>query len=150
MLRVVFDNLTGEGDLSCSAEGTDTTHSLETAVLLSLLCDRRARDDDDVPPGQDRNGWCADAYAFEPGDEWGSRLWLLERGKTNSRTLLFAREAAEEALQWLITDGVARAVEVQTSWAAGRRGYLRILVRVFRPDQIAPQLVGPWEIYYAV
>jgi len=149
MLRIVFDNVQGQGDLSADEEGHDTTQALETAVLLSLLCDQRARDEDNVAEGQDRRGWWADAYSFVDNDLWGSRLWLLERAKANTGTLLFAREAAEESLQWMIEDGIAREVQVETSWVEGRKGFMRILVRVFRPDQLAPQLVGPWEVYYA-
>lgn len=150
MLRIIFDNIQGQGDLSASDEGHDTTRALETAVILSLFCDARSRDDDGVAEGQDRRGWWADAYAVIPDDAWGSRLWLLERSKVNTGTLLFARQAAEEALAWLIEDNVARDVQVETSWVSGRHGFMRILVRVFRPDDTAPQIVGPWEIYYAV
>lgn len=151
MLRVCYDNTYGEGDLVCdSTTGHDTTKALETAVILSLFCDRRAQDDDDIPEDTDRRGWWADAYAVVTNDKWGSRLWQLERGKASGGALLFAREAAEEALQWLIDDGIARDVQASASYIAGRKGVMRLTVQIFKPERTTPQKFGPWEAYYAV
>lgn len=69
----------------CSLHAADLLpeNELETAVILSLLCDARARDDDTLPDkGKDRRGWWADSVALEvDGDRTGSRLWLLSREK---------------------------------------------------------------------
>lgn len=98
---------------------------LETAVILSLFTDRRARQDDPLPDGsEDRRGWWADAYHPAPlgappgegNDLIGSRLWLLEREKDTQEVVNRARDYAEEALQWLVEDGIAEQIEVMAGW----------------------------------
>ena len=93
---------------------------LETAVILSLFTDRRARPDDPLPDGSDRRGWWADAYprasARAGQDPIGSRLWLLEREKDTREVVNRARDYAEEALQWLVDDGIAERIEVMAGW----------------------------------
>jgi phage gp46-like protein len=91
--------------------------SLETAVVLSLLCDRTAGESD-MTAGDDRRGWWADAFAQNQNDKFGSRLWLLAREKRMPETVLRARSYIIEALQWLIDDGLATGVDA-TVFTAG-------------------------------
>jgi phage gp46-like protein len=108
-------------------------NGLTTAVVISLFTDARARDDDVLPLGQtDRRGWWGDAYPPAEGDRIGSRLWLLRASKQLQKALIEAREMAEEALAWMIADGVARKVEVETFIA--RFEVMGMLVRIIRPD----------------
>jgi phage gp46-like protein len=46
-------------------------------------------------------------------DRIGSRLWLLARAKLTLTTVQRAQDYAEEALQWLIDDGVAARIAVR-------------------------------------
>ena len=80
----------------------------------------------------DRRGWWADAYPAIAEDRIGSRLWLLSREKQLPSVLARAREYAEEALAWMVEDGVAEAVEVEASWV--RSGLLGLLIRIVRPS----------------
>ncbi|NDV21012.1 hypothetical protein GO013_16515 [Pseudodesulfovibrio sp. JC047] len=115
---------------------------LKTAVILSLFVDRRAKADDVLPDNSgDRRGWWADAYPEVAGDEIGSRLWLLSREKQLPSVRMRAREYAQEALDWMVGDGVAESVSVDTWWV--RTGVLGLLVRIFRPD--APALDYKFE-----
>lgn len=112
---------------------------LETAIVISLFTDRRANDDDVLPSGgDDRRGWWGDTFAEVDGDRIGSRLWLLAREKQLPEVLVRAKQYAEEALQWLIDDGIARAVyvtaeAVTTNAPAGTLGLLIEVVRSARP-----------------
>ncbi len=108
---------------------------LQTAVTLSLFTDRLADVGDELPGAQtNRRGWWGDALASEPGDLIGSRLWLLARSKEQPGVLRRAQEYAQEALQWLLDDGVARAVDVQAEWQKGQgaASALCLLVTVTR------------------
>lgn len=89
---------------------------LQTAVLVSLFTDR-VESPDYIPTDgtNDLRGWWADSYNQTP---IGSKLWTLARSKKTSSTgpLLQARGYCQEALQWLLDDGIADSVDVQTFW----------------------------------
>ena len=129
----------------CGMEAGDLVaeDSLRTAVILSLFLDRRANDDDILPnDSDDRRGWWADTVApmtdygigggSASGDHIGSRLWLLSREKQLAGVLERARHYAEEALTWLVEDGVATAVQVAAT--NPRQGWLVLEVTVTLSD----------------
>lgn len=91
--------------------GLDGAEPLVRAVVVSLFTWRRANADDELP-GDQRMGWWGDSFATVPNDRIGSRLWLLSRSKLAPETFIRAREYAEEALRWLVDDGVAARVQV--------------------------------------
>ena len=121
------------GDIELAGYDLATDDGLRTAVILSLFTDRRAEPDDLLPDGgQDRRGWWADAWPQVEGDRIGSRLWLLSREKALPAVAQRAREYAEEALAWLVDDGIAAAVRVEAQ--TQERGVLGIHVSIERPD----------------
>lgn len=120
-------------DLSLENLSLVQDDTLKTAVVLSLFIDRRAEADDELPDNTgNRRGWWADTYADVLDDRIGSRLWLLSREKQLPSVLARAKEYAEEALAWLVEDGVAESVTVETWWV--RMGVMGLLVKIFRPD----------------
>ena len=129
---IMAADLALEGSLLAQDDG------LETAVILSWFTDRRANRDDVLPDdGGSRRGWWGDlAPPIVDGapvldDRIGSRLWLLAREKQVPEVLTRAQDYAEEALAWLIDDGIAEAVRVTTS--IGRPGILTLAVSIERP-----------------
>jgi phage gp46-like protein len=105
-----------QGDWVLSGPMLQTGNDLETAVLISLFTDRVIGPDDVVPDGSnDPRGWWGDDGQDYP---IGSRLWLLSRAKQTQETLATARDYITEALQWLIDDGIASTIDVQTEWTA--------------------------------
>ncbi|MBU1229562.1 MAG: phage GP46 family protein [Proteobacteria bacterium] len=119
-------------DLQLAGGDLMADDSLLTAVVISLFTNRLAEPGDELPAGEtDRQGWWADATL--PGlkagkDRIGSRLWLLKREKQLPSVLARAREYAEEALAWLVTEGHVLAVSVAASNPA--RGVLLLEVRL--------------------
>ena len=93
---------------------------------------RRAEADDPLPAPGERGGWWGDALSPIAGDRIGSRLWLLAREKRLASVVARAREYVNEALAWLIEDGVAKAVDVNAE-AQGAHT-LAFEVFVTRPD----------------
>lgn len=162
MLRLVYDNAAMEADFQILYSGAvryvgdptplgyDKSHTLDTAIIASLFTDRRAAPTDHIPEGSHQGGCWIDSYPEVEGDIWGSRLWTLVRAKVTNATLREAREMCEEALAWLIEDGVASHVEVETDWIRGKRGHLGIRVKTYKPGSVSPQYSGPWEIFYDV
>lgn len=108
-------------DFGISAGSLKSDHDIKTAVLISLFTDRRAEADDALPDAAaSRRGWWGDALSSR---RIGSRLWLLSREKQLREVVIRAREYTEEALKWLIEEGIARRVVVsaeiaQPGWVA--------------------------------
>lgn len=121
---------------------------LVRAVVISLFTWRRANRDD--PHEGMRWGWWGDGLAEQPNDRIGSRLWLLAREKLTQRTVIRAREYAEEALRWLLDDRVATRVTV----TAERLGLDRLALQcVIERDQRAPvtlRFADTWRTLHAV
>ena len=70
--------------------------------------------------GQTRRGWVGDD--LEPDNQrWGSKLWLITDipGKATETRRKNAERYAKQALQWMVTDGVARRVEANAWWVNG-------------------------------
>lgn len=121
-------------DIAMAGADLQADDGLRTAVIISLFTDRRAEPDDVLPDGsEDRRGWWADAYPDIEGDRIGSRLWLLHREKQLPSVLARAKEYAEEALRWLLDDGIASAVRVQAETV--RQGLLGLRIEIERPSR---------------
>ena len=80
--------------------------ALLSAVILSLFCDARGFEAD----GSESRGWWADGLTED--DRWGSRLWELTRSKDISETFRLTEDYATAALNWLITDGIAKKIVI--------------------------------------
>lgn len=130
-IRLIYDNSKGHCDWVIADGDLDTSDDLETAVLLSLFTDARAPDGTVPPDGTtDLRGCWMDYYE---GWSMGSLLWTIEGSKKVGNSLLtHARTICEQALQWLIDDGVVGKVAVTTSWLTGAS--LNIGIVLTAPD----------------
>lgn len=129
-LRPGFD---GRIDIQLQDGDLVADDGLRTAVVLSLLTDRRANPGDVLPDGSgDRRGWWADMLARAGGDRFGSRLWLLSREKNLAEVRRRAETYAAESLEWLREDGIANTIEVEAETVATDR--LGMKIRIIRSD----------------
>lgn len=150
-IRLAYKDITGtvglhRFDVGMAGYDLATDDGLETAVIVSLFTDRRAAPDDELPDGtDDRRGWWGDAYASQAGDQIGSRLWLLCREKVLPAVVERARGYAQEALAWLVADGVARSVSVTAEVVSP--GVLGLAIEIERPDasRISYRYSYAWE-----
>jgi phage gp46-like protein len=111
MIQLVYHPESQSFDLGRNGRNLLDDQTLATAVLISLFTRRLANPDDELPePRGTREGWWADSFNDVKGDLIGSRLWLLGRSKTTDDALVLAKTYCEEALAWLIEDGVASSV----------------------------------------
>lgn len=124
-LALTYDPKLQAFDLALAGTDLAAEDTLASAVLVSLLCDRLAATYE-VKPGEDRRGWWADAYA-DNQHQTGSRLWLLEREKQLPGVVLRCKQYCEEALQWFIEDGLAKAITVTVF--VPRSGWLAALIK---------------------
>lgn len=144
-MKLVYDNNTRESDIDREGGNIITDDTLYTVVTTSLFTDRLALPDDEIPDGSNnRRGWWADPYDEEETFLIGSRWWLLDRSKTTQEALNKAKQYTEEALAWLITKGVAQAIEVfverQGEWAVVR-------VEITKPGSPVTRWVGIWKAH---
>lgn len=124
-LALTYDPKLQAFDLALAGTDLAAEDTLASAVLVSLLCDRLAATYE-VKTGEDRRGWWADAYA-DNQHQTGSRLWLLEREKQLPGVVLRCKQYCEEALQWFIEDGLAKAITVTVF--VPRSGWLAALIK---------------------
>lgn len=123
----------GGGDLVLSGQDLLRDDGLESAVLLSLFTDLRARPEQLLPEDDksDLRGYWGDVVPAAAGDKTGSLLWLLRREKQTAETLARAKQYCEQALAWLIEDKVASVVTVATQYIGA--GMMRIDTAITRP-----------------
>jgi phage gp46-like protein len=114
-------------DLTVSCGDLLRGNDLSTAISISLFSDRRARPDDVTPT--DPRGWWADAL---DGQQIGSRLWLLDRARDLPATYKRAEDYAKEALAWLISNGIAKKINIKAAPLGCNVMTLR--VEVCKPD----------------
>lgn len=133
-ILTTWDSTNNRGDWTVANGALASGNDLYTAVLISLFTDRRAAPSDKIPDGTtNRRGWWGDIDSNGNTDLWGSRLWELDRSKSPTpQVLAFAQTICQEALQWLITDGIAATVDVQASW--NDVNFLALLVTITKPD----------------
>jgi len=135
-IAIAWNAATQSGDWSVT--GGDLTHDegLRSAIMVSLLTDRRAEDDDALPDPRetDRRGWWGDLplEGEPPEDRIGSRLWLLARSKATTDTLRQAQQYAREALAWMTTDGLADTVDATAEWQGTRGEILAFAITITR------------------
>jgi len=143
-IYILWSNLDAEGDWTLANGDLQTGQDLETACLVSLFTDRLATPDFVPTDGSsDRRGWWADPYNDQP---LGSNLWQLERAKKTRDTLGLARRYAEQALTWLVDDGVAKQIAVNTSWLGDPAGStaLGIGIAILKPDGSVTRFTFGW------
>ncbi len=140
-MRIEFDPATGFFDLALTARGgVDAGYgnggALEAAVWVSLFTDLLADAGDMTPDlGADRRGWWSDAPL--PADHrMGSLIWLHMREKKSEKVRASIENEATAALQWLIDDGLATAVDVTAAWIDAPRDALRLVVVLTEPNGV--------------
>ena len=117
-----------------------TADALDTAILVSLLSDRRA-EPQQVPRATQRRGWVGDLET--PDDPIGSWLWLLEQARVTSETAAKAADYAERALAWLVDDEIALGVSADATVEATR---VVLAATIQRPNaQSETRFVSLWE-----
>lgn len=136
----------GVADLVMIDSDIASDRGITTAVLLSMMLDRRAQPDDVVPSGdaRDRRGWWADQFLPVEGDRYGSRLWLLDRTTLTNETARKADEYTREALNWMLEDRVVSRIDVPIETT---RNAMLIGVGLQRPgrDPISFRFAHTWD-----
>ena len=137
-VALIWDNVNQRADVAVVGNDLLLDQGLQTAVIISLATDRLAEPGDAIPDASgDPRGWWGD-IPIDPGTSdsrrypIGSRLWLLRRSKYTDAGAGLAIGYAQEALQWLIDDGVAARVDVAAARQAPPLGTLVLGITIVR------------------
>lgn len=102
-----------------------TDKSLKSAVLVSLFTDARC-EKTELPKGEfSQRGYFGDAIFKE---ETGSKLWFLNRSKYTNDTLIKAKEYAKSSLDWIVSDGLAKDIKVDSFFNEQKKLILNISI----------------------
>lgn len=123
--------------------------TLRRAVTISLFTWRRAGSDD-VVDDSDRRGWWGDSVPSVAGDKIGSRLWLLSRRTLVADTLKDAEAYANEALAWLVDDGVLTRVTVTAERQGSDRMNLRVTLIELHGETLELNFNDAWGLINGV
>lgn len=142
-LAAQLETPTMQVDLKRDGANLQTDDGLEAAVLISIFTHRRAPVDLLPPHMTDRKGWWGNSVARVRGDEIGSLLWLLSTRALTDERVAEAKGWIEDSLAWMVTDGVAEEVLVETSRA---RDLFRFSVAIQRPSDPTSKWQRIWEL----
>jgi len=94
------------------ADGDFTyVEGLDSAIQMSILCERRASESERALP-QKRRGWWGNDASDVLNFEIGSKLWLLSEARLLQDTVNKAVNFGKDCVQWLIEDDLFDRVEV--------------------------------------
>jgi len=120
-IRIVWDPATGTGDFNMLGAGLELGHDLETASLISMFSDAQADPGDIVYDPDPRGVWFDTYAALEdaaliaiPNDRTGSKIWQAFARPRSQDTLNWLRDEVIRCHGWMVTDGVASAVDATT------------------------------------
>lgn len=120
--------------------------SLETVVLLSIFTDAPATAAEMLEARtSEQRGWWAAADTIRGAERvYGSKLWLLRRGKTTLATLRRAEKYCVEALDWLVDKKIAAKIEVLAT--RNTFGVMGLDIRITRPQKLLPVFQRLWKV----
>jgi len=125
-------------------ENGDIAHesSFDTALKMTLFCERRASASEQVVPER-RRGWIGNE-ANEIGNfEIGSKLWLLFQARLTQTEVNAAVDYTNQALEWMVEDNLLKSVEVVGS---KENGALLLNIILFRfNDRVDSRLFKIWN-----
>ena len=90
----------------------ETEDSFDTAILVSLLTERRANESE-VLLSHLRRGWIGNEHT--PGVDIGSKLWLFDQSRLTRTVMNQIEVEAANALQWLVDNDLAVAVSASVT-----------------------------------
>lgn len=104
-------NSDGHYDIDFDSTGDFVlTDGLDTAIQMSVLCEKRADDSDVARPEYRRGDWSNELNEVDDY-EVGSKLWLLDSARANDESINNGVDSINDGLQWMIDDLLIQSVE---------------------------------------
>lgn len=133
-IAIEYKSQIKEYDISILNGDLKECDDLDSAVIISLFTWARASAGE-VDENAPRFGWFGDKIDADNTDSTGSKLYLLKRKKITNQTIMDAREYIEQALQWMIEDGVATEINAEVERNTSDVNRADALVQIVRGDR---------------
>jgi phage gp46-like protein len=130
-------------DINFVAGDFELTRGLDTAIQMSLTCERRAVESEVKLP-QYRRGWLGNEINGFDNFEYGSKNWFLEQARATQNTLNNAVTYSQQALQWLVIDNYANSIVVSGEYDVDLNLLLRIQF-VRNDDVVDTRIFNLWQ-----
>lgn len=121
------------GVFDLRVDGADFAHvdGMETAIVVSLFTDARAPDSV-VKSAKNRRGWVGDILTANVGRTLGSLLWTYDQSRLTRDILNRLDVTVENALKWMVDDGIAREISAEVTQDSSRG--IIINIDILTPD----------------
>jgi phage gp46-like protein len=109
----------------------DLVDNFDTALQMSVFCERRA-DGSEVLPSFQRRGWWGNTISNRVNFEIGSKIWILAQSRLTQDVINKIAIYAKEATDWLVEDGYLEKIDIDVT----QRGdtAVRINFKLFRSN----------------
>jgi phage gp46-like protein len=119
-------------DISFTNGDFTLTKGLDTAIMMSLLVDKRAASFE-VAEISRRRGWFGNKLGNFVNYEIGSKLWLLDQTRATTNTLNYAKTYSYDCLQWLLQDNIADRINVDAIYD---NGSLKVIISIYKDQNL--------------
>ena len=133
-IAIEYKSQIKEYDISILNGDLKECDDLDSAVIISLFTWARA-EAGEVDENAPRFGWFGDKIDTDNTDSTGSKLYLLKRKKITNQTIMDSREYIEQALHWMIEDGVATEINAEVERNTSDVNRVDALVQIVRGDR---------------
>ena len=133
-IAIEYKSQIKEYDISILNGDLKECDDLDSAVIISLFTWARASAGE-VDENAPRFGWFGDKIDADSTDSTGSKRYLLKRKKITNQTIMDSREYIEQALRWMIEDGVATEIKAEVERNASDVNRVDALVQIVRGDR---------------
>lgn len=140
---LTIDPTTNLYDINIDAQGDiETADFFDTSILYSIFGERRANKDE-VLDARYRRGWIGnEGKDFENG----SKLWLFEQSRITATTLSRIADEIKKSLQWLVDDGFAVSLIVESVTIDTKRNKLVLTLDIRRSaDKVERRFFDLWD-----
>lgn len=142
-------NVLGYYDFTITDAGDfQTTDGFDTAIKMTLMCERRASASQ-VPAPQFRRGWIGNLQLGYALFEIGSLLWLLSQARAIQNTLNDAITFTNTAFQWMIDDGYLERVETNSEYL-NTTGMLLAINFIRAQDSVFTRYFDVWNNTFSI
>lgn len=125
----------GYWDISFVNGDFKKTDGFDTAINITLMCERRAVASE-VPKPELRRGWWGNFLLLYDKFEIGSKLWLLSQARSTQETLNNSITYMEDAFRWFIDDGYLEKININAEYQELDKTKLVIRIDFIRSQNI--------------